>query len=275
MIEIPLVLIRKIDRVRGIFKCFCGKEVQRYISEVRSGRSISCGCLRVKKADEEAKKLIGQTVNGFLILSYEGRIRNGNLTYKVKCPHCSNVTTSAKCNFSIQFSCGCLNLMNVKLGDKYGQYVVLEILKDKKSLVICKTCGTKRKLKSSYLKKLKTNKCFCFSGFNEDNDKDTYEIRRVFNRTMNAVHSRGRLFELDFHHFKTLMSSDCFYCKTPPSLYKTGCKRNGIDRIDSKEGYIIGNVVSCCYKCNVMKSDLSKQDFKDHIEKIYNNIGNI
>ena len=49
-------------------------------------------------------------------------------------------------------------------------------------------------------------------------------------------------------------------------------KRNGVDRIDSSLGYTIDNCVACCDKCNYAKHDLSTEDFKEWIIKIYNNL---
>ena len=45
---------------------------------------------------------------------------------------------------------------------------------------------------------------------------------------------------------------------------------NGIDRLDSSKGYTINNCVPCCSKCNLMKSNFKKEDFLQHISKIYN-----
>lgn len=47
-----------------------------------------------------------------------------------------------------------------------------------------------------------------------------------------------------------------------------------LDRIDSSKGYIEGNVVITTNKINIMKSDLSIEDFKNQIISIYNNISN-
>lgn len=44
---------------------------------------------------------------------------------------------------------------------------------------------------------------------------------------------------------------------------------NGIDRIDSSEGYTLTNVIPCCTKCNRMKLNYTTRDFIDHISKIY------
>lgn len=51
--------------------------------------------------------------------------------------------------------------------------------------------------------------------------------------------------------------------------------RPSVDRIDSSKGYIKGNVVICEDKINIMKSNLSIEEFKERIMNIYNNLNNI
>lgn len=58
----------------------------------------------------------------------------------------------------------------------------------------------------------------------------------------------------------------CFYCGG------MDVPVNGLDRVDNTKGYENGNVVSCCKKCNTMKLDLTVDEFKEKIIKIYNNI---
>jgi len=45
---------------------------------------------------------------------------------------------------------------------------------------------------------------------------------------------------------------------------------NGLDRIDSSKKHNMDNIVTACKKCNYMKLDHSIDDFKSHIENIYN-----
>jgi hypothetical protein len=93
---------------------------------------------------------------------------------------------------------------------------------------------------------------------------------------------------IDFELFKNLSLSNCFYCNSEPLntqpdiRYETRkgkkekliitdfiLKYNGIDRIDSSKGYEFNNVVSCCKNCNSAKMELSIEDFKNQIKKIY------
>ena len=63
--------------------------------------------------------------------------------------------------------------------------------------------------------------------------------------------------------FKELMEMKCFYC----GFYDKN-KYNGIDRVDSTKNYQLGNIVSCCYMCNMMKNTLDIKTFIFHIQKI-------
>lgn len=83
-------------------------------------------------------------------------------------------------------------------------------------------------------------------------------------------------FSISFEEFSILVTNNCYFCNGEPSQRNTkiGRKRkvkySGIDRLDNKSGYVISNCVPCCAKCNMMKNELSTDDFKSHIQSIYN-----
>ena len=75
--------------------------------------------------------------------------------------------------------------------------------------------------------------------------------------------------------FKKLTSSNCNYCgESPSKIKKTDCggeyKYNGLDRLNSNIGYIESNVVSCCWKCNASKTNMTVNEFKNWIKQVYN-----
>lgn len=93
---------------------------------------------------------------------------------------------------------------------------------------------------------------------------------------------RGFPFDLNYDYFKELTKGNCHYCGIEPiQVYqlknpKTGKIRsgvpityNGVDRVDSTKGYFNDNVVTCCKICNRAKSNLSLDDFKDWINRVY------
>ena len=74
----------------------------------------------------------------------------------------------------------------------------------------------------------------------------------------NAV-KRKFVFEISKEDFFSLLDKKCVYC---------GNSSRGVDRIDSKIGYIKENCVSCCKICNVMKNNMTQNDFIDHCRTI-------
>jgi hypothetical protein len=85
---------------------------------------------------------------------------------------------------------------------------------------------------------------------------------------------------------------NCFYCGTPPPPYTARIARecnnakrrgytadveylsmglpnlHGLDRVDNTLGYVSGNIVSCCRKCNAMKSALELGEWLTQMKQI-------
>ena len=90
---------------------------------------------------------------------------------------------------------------------------------------------------------------------------------------------RNLEFNLTLDEFISLMEQNCVYCGAKTELHEyelqymqktiTPWKHNGIDRINTKEGYIIGNVDPCCSKCNYAKHEMTEDEFKDWLERAY------
>lgn len=83
-----------------------------------------------------------------------------------------------------------------------------------------------------------------------------------------SAKSRNLEFTLRIEEFTQLAKSNCYYCDSRPRQYADSV-RNGVDRLDSKLGYVNGNVITCCSVCNKMKGTLSHDTFLDKIKKIY------
>jgi hypothetical protein len=103
--------------------------------------------------------------------------------------------------------------------------------------------------------------------------------RALFNHYKSAAKKKGLDFELSLERFTELTSSICHYCDTPPRKVYTNSKVNnggylcnGVDRLDSAKGYVEGNIVGCCTKCNLGKHTMSERDFLDWVQKVYHNL---
>ena len=77
---------------------------------------------------------------------------------------------------------------------------------------------------------------------------------------------RNKRFEITIEEFERIVNSKCTYCN-----YYDETEAIGIDRVDSSDGYVSGNVVSCCAGCNMMKNDTSLEEFIARVSSIYKN----
>lgn len=78
---------------------------------------------------------------------------------------------------------------------------------------------------------------------------------------MEGILSRGLEFYLTLEQFNSFWQKDCYYCGHRVETI-------GLDRINNDEGYRIDNVVSCCSVCNVMRMDLTQDQFIDQVRAI-------
>ena len=91
--------------------CDCGKIVLVSGTNLRNGKTQSCGCLQRDRTSEASRiNIIGQTIGNFTVLEYcQKQFEDkGRSKWKCKCNLCGNeevyLTTD---NMKIQYSCGC------------------------------------------------------------------------------------------------------------------------------------------------------------------------
>lgn len=103
-------------------------------------------------------------------------------------------------------------------------------------------------------------------------------FRMLFHSYRKDAGRRGYVFTISPEELKILTSSACFYCGNLPtdkfkkvSTFGEVYIYNGVDRVINSEGYIPGNVVSCCNFCNKAKHTATKQNFLSWVERVYNN----
>src|SRR3989337_1838601 len=90
-------------------------------------------------------------------------------------------------------------------------------------------------------------------------------------------HGKRRIhWALSRAEFLAITSKPCVYCGVLWSK-ETGkgrsfgtYKYNGIDRIDSTKGYVLGNCAPACRRCNEAKNDRTVEEFKAWLCQIYN-----
>lgn len=111
----------------------------------------------------------------------------------------------------------------------------------------------------------------CVHTYDRKRDKDP---ERRFKKYKKGAQYRKLDFNIKITQFKKLTSCPCTYCGDfSKSIYDDStfdfC---GLDRLNSNKGYIKGNIVPCCNKCNLMKGSLSYQEFTSAVKKINKNM---
>lgn len=87
------------------------------------------------------------------------------------------------------------------------------------------------------------------------------KLKRAYNLYKYCAKKRGIIWDLSVTIFSNYWQKNCYYCGDKIETI-------GIDRIDSNLGYIPDNIIPCCKICNQMKSNMSLNEFYDHIIKI-------
>ncbi len=165
-----------------------------------------------------------------------------------------------------------------EVGKVYSDLTVISYAgkgKYRGSLWLCKCiCGKECVVPGGHLRAHRKS-CGCRS------ERRIFEtgINRVFSTYKNKARYRSIKFELTRSEFEDLITKDCFYCGREPynelkrlKTKKLQIKYNGIDRFVPGGPYNKENTVPCCYYCNHAKLDLSFDQFKQHIQRLYSKL---
>ena len=179
-----------------------------------------------------------------------------------------------------KMGCGCrreafLRAKMIPVGSIFGKLTVLEYVSGKKYKCLC-DCGNITYACNSGLKTGHRKSCGCISHIPKLKN-DMAIKRRIFRTYRRAAKDRGFAFDIQFDRFCAMINQSCQYCGSAPYIkIKTSSntifRYNGIDRVDSKQGYVDGNIVTCCVVCNKSKNAYTLNDWKEWIKRIYNNM---
>ncbi len=106
-----------------------------------------------------------------------------------------------------------------------------------------------------------------------ESNKNSKENRQTLKGRMSEWKSSAKKRKLEFNLTLDYLGSlplICYYTGTELTLESNKNNTLSLDRIDSNEGYIIGNVCFCLIKVNIMKKNYHLDDFVDICIKISN-----
>lgn len=157
--------------------------------------------------------------------------------------------------------CRCDSCINAKVAYRRKSHPIVEgrVTTDLvKGTRICYSCHKEKPLgefgrnKNRRASMGRSHQCRVCQNERSRRNKNTPEHR--FSTYVSSARVRGIQFLLSFEQFMTFWCKPCYYCDDPIDGI-------GLDRIDSKGGYSIENVLPCCSKCNRMKTILTTDEF--------------
>lgn len=171
------------------------------------------------------------------------------------------------------------------IGKRFSRLVVIQEAEKRNNRICwrCRCdCGNEKDIRGWALRGGGTKSCGCLNiekaikqGKSRAKPLGEASKRILYNNYYQAAKMKSMDFALSLDDFGSLTKQNCFYCGIPPQQIVSGhrlngsYKYNGIDRIDSSKGYILGNVVSCCKYCNFAKHEMTQKEFFEWIIKVY------
>lgn len=171
-------------------------------------------------------------------------------------------------------------------GQRFGRLTAVEYVKGPKKGWRCFCdCGEIRIYETNNLTTGKSKSCGCLrkeitsermTNRNPGNKMAPGEgsMTVLINQYVQGAKTRGLKYELTREEFGWLTSSNCHYCGIEPKQIIKGARSNGpyiyngIDRMNSSEGYNYANCLPCCNFCNIAKMDKTLAEFFDWLQRI-------
>lgn len=215
-------------------RCDCGREFERAAHRFEGG-SVSCGCRQKSNSGQQPPAPLEEVVVRSILFESPttDRNRGGYVIWNCHCTLCGRaMRKSSDSALSGKASCQCREWYRLYEPNRpYGREPLPNAASHYNSFFL------------SYLR---------------------------------AARRRNHDFSLTRDEFDSLIAMPCHYCGAAPveRVYydrrvPVSFAANGLDRVDSQQGYVSGNVVPCCPICNVAKLDRTADEFKEWIRRAY------
>lgn len=173
-----------------------------------------------------------------------------------------------------------------EIGNKYAEFEVISKLESSKYgvvwLCLC-SCGTIKPILGVDLRRGHIKSCGCKQGMGGGPKRHRADkvLKSHFSSYRNSKRAKQLGFNLTLEDFEFICKQNCYYCEAEPQIRRIAYRsdRNGplysydnlsgIDRLDNTKGYIDGNCIPCCGKCNIMKGNSTEDEFLEQIKRIY------
>jgi hypothetical protein len=144
-------------------------------------------------------------------------------------------------------------------------------------------CGKRLNIEGSDFKTGRIKSCgYCTKSINSANKLPYGEM--LYNTLYQDYQIKAKQRDIEFDIPKDIflqeINKNCHYCNQEPSnLKKNKSKWNpeqilysGLDRVDNNKGYLVDNIVPCCFICNQAKHRLPLEVFLAWVKRIHKNL---
>lgn len=227
---------------------------------------------------------------GKLVVIENAPIKRGYCRWLCRCD-CGKIkaVTSVALVSGNSKSCGCsrYECKIIKSGDKHGRLTAIAFVEKKgcRRTPIWKfkcDCGAEVTKNAFAVVNGNTSSCGCLRSEKASSRKgiprpnSDQGARSLFSRYKCRALDRRKEFTITYEQFKELAVEPCKYCgklrTLSPNVSNQNRRLSGLDRVDSKAGYSAENCVPCCTKCNVAKSNMSTEEFKEWVKEVYQHL---
>ena len=188
---------------------------------------------------------------------------------------------------------------NLKPGDVFGRLTLVKIVGRKKNrnMWLCKCdCGGEKTVNQNnfrnkivsqhnlHYRRSGVKSCGCLLRENGKNMRLPFgeaAFNCLYARIRCDAKKRGLRWDVSKETVRELTQKPCHYCGIEPyqkerSKGKTNTNAwnnfyiyNGLDRTNNDQGYVAENLVPCCGICNHHKSNMSIEDFRAWVLRVY------
>ena len=169
------------EPIKFLCQCDCGNQKEIRGGDLRSGRTLSCGCLRKEtNSKNNTKNLINQKFGKLTVIAQTDKRYNRSIIWKCKCD-CGNIieVPTGRLTSGNTKSCGCLQKEAASeansadlINQRFGKLIVLkktDIRKNKNVIWECLCdCGNIHYVPSNLLLNGKVKSCGCLSSYGEE-----------------------------------------------------------------------------------------------------------
>lgn len=160
-------------------------------------------------------------------------------------------------------------------GKKYGKLTVIKRVVNRRTQAywLCRCdCGNESEVAGRHLRLGNTKSCGHCTG--RAMAYGYAALKSKYRNYQSKAKARNLIWQLDLFQFLHITQEKCHWCGSEPTQIISSPRGkyifNGIDRVDNKLGYTLDNSVPCCGICNLMKREMTAEEWMTQMEKILN-----